>query len=203
MPNDTRIAPALLPPRCWMICRKRGSVMSAPAAAPASMSASVSPSATSPAPGLQKQPVRSEIRSSLGELLDAPVVEEMAVRIVEVERDRAAAHRGRHRPVDAYHVPPVGVLQTRTAPGAATPSAPAPASESSRCRRAGDAAARFRRPGCSDSSGCRPRSRLRAARGCASAPGRVAKLTVPPANHGRRSFASAAWRAIRHPTPVG
>jgi FtsP/CotA-like multicopper oxidase with cupredoxin domain len=53
---------ARLPPPLAVL--KRGSVMSAPAANPARMSSSARPSTVSPVPGLQKHPVRREMRSS-------------------------------------------------------------------------------------------------------------------------------------------
>ena len=103
MPNDTRIAPALLPPSCAIVCRKSGSVRSGLRASAAATSSSVIPSAVSPGPGLQKHPVRNEIPCCAGQLLDAAVVEEMSLRIVEVHRHDPAAHRRRQRTVDADH----------------------------------------------------------------------------------------------------
>src|ERR1044071_6144088 len=64
-PSDTRIAPALLPPRLVTRSRKRVRFMFCGSSASAARtSSSVIPSAVSPAPGLQKQPVRSEIPCS-------------------------------------------------------------------------------------------------------------------------------------------
>ena len=92
------------------------------------------------------------------------------------------------------------------APGArsaASRSGSRSASGSCRCRRARGGAARSPPPGCSGSSACRPRTRPRAAPARGRRPCTVAKFTVPPANHGRRSVASAALRISRQPTPVG
>ena len=47
--------------------------------------------ATSPAPGLQKHPVRSEMLDPVGQLLDPPVVDRPAVAVAHRERHRAAA----------------------------------------------------------------------------------------------------------------
>ena len=99
-PSDTRTAPVLLPSmhsrksstvRCVSCsgCRKHDD-----------SSVPVRPSAISPPPGLQKQPVRSEMFAAFARSLDDAVIDGAAVRAVEVERHDAAAAIGRRRAVE-------------------------------------------------------------------------------------------------------
>ncbi len=149
------------------------------------MSSSVRPSASSPAPGLQKQPVRSEMSLAVRQFLDAPIVDQMALRVVAVQRDRPASHRRRRRPVDADHVASVAVSQIEQ-------RAEQPFGEARHARVNGldaDAlemsAGRSRRRGCSGNSSVPSSNPASPGDRMWTRPCTVAKFTVPPANHGR------------------
>jgi len=73
--------------------------MPSPNSPPTSVSRAIV-KATSPAPGLQKQPVRSEILCRRGEQVDVAFVDDASVRVEEVEGDGGAAPVEVARPVD-------------------------------------------------------------------------------------------------------
>ena len=85
--------------------------MSAPASMPASMSLSGQALGHLARAGIAEAAGPQRDALLAGELLDAAIVEQVAVGVVEVERDRAAAHRRGGRAVDAHHVPAVAVPQ--------------------------------------------------------------------------------------------
>ena len=67
--------------------------------------------AISPAPGLQKQPVRSETLCRRGDAVDVALIDDAAVGMQEVERDRGASLLPGPRPVDGRRRRAVGVPQ--------------------------------------------------------------------------------------------
>ena len=94
-----------------MLLRRNPPPSSASHQGPRDGLACVSPNAHSPAPGLQKQPVRSEMPAARRVPGDRALVDHAPVRVEEVERDGAAAAAVVGRAVEPDQRRAVAVLE--------------------------------------------------------------------------------------------
>ena len=201
MPKEARMAPALLWPRSLHHAHETRRLISVPIARSRAHVFFRQTFGNFSRAGIAEASRAQRNVLCAGELLDAAVIQQVALRIVEIERHRSAARLRRGRAVDAHHGAAIACGAARAIPRAAIPSGSARARRSSRCRSIRGGAAQFPRRGSKDNSACRPRTPLRSA--TARAPAlhrreihRAAGEPRPPQFRERRAANRAARRRL-------